>query len=110
MPSKPAIYRPTCRTPPPDHRPSASARGYGRRWEAFRLRVLADVAGDEFPEGGPLCRDCLDEGRFVEATQVDHKRAHRGDQALMWAADNLRALCHSCHSKKTARCDRHSRS
>lgn len=72
---------------------SAAERGYGYRWAQLRKRFLFDH---------PLCAKCLSEGRAVAATDVDHIVPHRGDQALMWDESNLQALCHSCHSRKTA--------
>jgi 5-methylcytosine-specific restriction protein A len=51
----------------------------------------------------PLCQDCEDRGLVVEATQVDHMVAKaKGGQDEM---GNLRSLCASCHSRKTARQD-----
>ena len=46
----------------------------------------------------PICEACLME----RSTQVDHITPHRGDPALFRDPGNLRALCHSCHSRKTA--------
>lgn len=45
-------------------------------------------------------------GRLVSGTHVDHVRPHRGDWSLFMDSTNLQALCHSCHSRKTAREDR----
>lgn len=72
---------------------SASERGYGYRWRKLRARFLADH---------PLCAECLKTGRAVPATDVDHIVPHRGNPDLMWDEGNLQALCHSCHSRKTA--------
>lgn len=36
---------------------------------------------------------------------VDHIRPHRGDRAVFMDRSNLQGLCHSCHSRKTARYD-----
>jgi 5-methylcytosine-specific restriction protein A len=38
----------------------------------------------------------------VPATEVDHKKAHHGDQGLFWDRYNWQALCKPCHSRKTA--------
>lgn len=74
-------------------RGSGAARGYGARWRRLRLLVL---------RAHPLCADPYGDhdGRAVAATDVDHILARRsgGDDSL----GNLQALCHSCHSKKTA--------
>ena len=42
------------------------------------------------------------QGRAVPATDVDHIRPHKGNEDLMWDEENLQALCHACHSRKTA--------
>ena len=44
----------------------------------------------------------MKEGRYTKATDVDHIVPHRGDRDLFWDRNNWQALCHSCHSKKTA--------
>ena len=51
----------------------------------------------------PFCRECARHGRRVYATDVDHIVDHKGDWALFSDPDNLESLCHSCHSRKTAR-------
>ncbi|MFA5379199.1 MAG: HNH endonuclease signature motif containing protein, partial [Dehalococcoidia bacterium] len=48
----------------------------------------------------PICVMC---GR--PATDVDHIEPHCGDYDKFWDESNLSALCHSCHSRKTARED-----
>ena len=82
----------------PEENRSASGRGYGNRWNKARKKYL---------EAHPLCVECMKNGRYVKATDVDHIIAHRGNQKLFWDMDNWQALCHSCHSKKTAREDMH---
>ena len=97
MPRRPARVCPACNkvargaccvpARAPDERASASQRGYGARWRRLRLLVL---------HRAPLCREC---GRA--ATDVDHILPRR-----MGGTDdmaNLQPLCHSCHSRKTAR-------
>jgi len=51
----------------------------------------------------PLCRECLKQGRLTPATEVDHivPLASGGTNDL----ENLQPLCHSCHSRKTAKED-----
>ena len=71
---------------------SGASRGYGKKWQAFRKNYLASH---------PLCVECLKQGRYVQATDVDHIIAHRGNMELFWDEKNLQPLCHSCHSKKT---------
>jgi len=70
-------------------RPSSAKRGYGRRWQRYRLTFLASH---------PMC-NC---GCGYPATDVDHIIPVSGpDDQLFWDPDNHQALTHSCHSKKT---------
>ncbi|MFY8385442.1 HNH endonuclease signature motif containing protein [Pseudomonas aeruginosa] len=71
---------------------NSTQRGYGYRWQQARARFLAKH---------PLCRSCSEAGDVVEATEVDHIIAHRGDQALFWDESNWQPLCKRCHSAKT---------
>ena len=71
---------------------SADSRGYGRAWQKARKRYLAEH---------PLCVECMKEGRYTKATDVDHIAPHRGDQRLFWDEANWQALCHRHHSIKT---------
>ena len=75
---------------------SSTERGYGYSWQKRRTAFL---------RGHPLCEECRKRGRITPATDVDHIRPHKGDPELFWDWDNLQALCHECHSKKTARED-----
>ena len=79
------------RNPSKDLRKSSAMRGYGRRWRRLRLLILRAY---------PLCivEDC-DEA----ATDVDHiiPLAEGGNDS----AENLQALCHAHHSRKTAMSD-----
>jgi 5-methylcytosine-specific restriction enzyme A len=68
-------------------RGSAHAQGYGRRWQRMRIMVL---------NREPLCRICL-----APATDVDHILPRK--RGGLDSFENLQALCHSCHSQKTAR-------
>ena len=79
-------------------RPSAASRGYGPEWRKARKHYL---------EAHPLCVECMKEGRYVKATDVDHIIPHRGDPILFWDRGNWQALCHSHHSKKTGTEDMH---
>jgi 5-methylcytosine-specific restriction endonuclease McrA len=68
------------------HRPNASERGYGAAWQRIRAAHLAIE---------PDCRSCGE-----PATDVDHivrKRDGGSDDD-----DNLRSLCHACHSRRTS--------
>ena len=44
----------------------------------------------------------MKKGLLVPATDVDHIIPHKGNEDLMWDEENLQALCHACHSRKTA--------
>lgn len=61
---------------------------YGAEWTKLRAKFLAYH---------PRCERC---GK--KATDVDHIRDVRNHPELMLNWDNLRAMCHSCHSKRTA--------
>ena len=80
----------------PEEVRSASSRGYGRAWQK---------ASKYFLVAHPFCEECMKQGKYVKATDVDHVIAHHGDMRLFWDSSNWRALCHSCHSKKTRRED-----
>lgn len=94
MPSRPPTHRPAGLQPGVSaRRPSASARGYGRAWQALRLSHLSRH---------PLCGPCADRGLVVEAAEVDHVTPHRGDRRLLMDPANLMGMCKPCHSRKTA--------
>jgi 5-methylcytosine-specific restriction protein A len=64
---------------------------YGPSWTFIRERVLVEE---------PWCRLCAAADKRTPATQVDHilpKRDGGTDDRK-----NLRPLCHSCHSRRTA--------
>ena len=73
-------------------RTSARRRGYTHRWEGVRRAFLSVH---------PACEDC-----GARATDVDHRPA----RAILLARGvpdpddprYLHALCHSCHSRRTA--------
>jgi len=82
--------------PPRQARPSASKRGYDRRWQR---------AAKAYLRAHPLCIMCKQRGSTRAATVVDHIRPHKGDAVLFWAEANWQPLCASHHSSKTARED-----
>ena len=51
----------------------------------------------------PFCEECAKLGRRVRASDVDHRVDHKGDWLVFIDRTNLRSLCHSCHSRKTAK-------
>jgi len=77
-----------------ESRPSACRRGYGRRWQRYRLSFLAC---------NPVCALC----RLAAAEHVDHIRPVTGaSDPGFFSASNHQGLCRSCHSAKTAAEDR----
>ncbi len=60
---------------------------YDAEWRAYR---------EVFLRTNPQCYVC-----GVEATEVDHIKAHRGDEKLFRQLDNHVPLCASCHSRAT---------
>ena len=86
-----------CSTCKPDvKRFKQGATAYtGARW--LRLR-------DSFRLEHPFCCEPTPNPRCTKLTDVvDHKRPHRGDEALMYDRSNLQPVCYSCHGIKTAR-------
>lgn len=68
------------------------------RWQRLRWSVLER---DLF-----TCCRC---GQLVSDTKLlvaDHKRAHRGDEALFWDAGNLQCMCKTCHDRDKQREER----
>jgi 5-methylcytosine-specific restriction protein A len=75
-------------------RGTTKQRGYDQRWKDAR---------DFYLSQHPLCEDCVAEGFFDRAArEVHHKLALRLGGARL-DPENFRALCKSCHSKRTAR-------
>lgn len=73
-------------------RGSSAQRGYDGRWQRLRAMYL---------QSHPLCVACAEHGVVTPATDVDHIVPRRsGGQDV---ESNLQALCHACHSAKTAR-------
>ena len=69
-------------------RGGSSERGYDAAWQRFRVWFLSHY---------PLCSDCSE-----IATEVHHKHRLRDGGAKLDEA-NCMALCHVCHSRRTAR-------
>jgi 5-methylcytosine-specific restriction endonuclease McrA len=96
MPTRPPVHRPPGWQPPEVRqaaydraRAPQQAKDYGPDWRKVRKAFLA---------ANPMCV-C---GCGQRATQVDHivSVRERPDLRLVWS--NLRALCASCHSRRTA--------
>lgn len=85
--------------PPKEDRRSTESQAW--RWmygtEDWKL-----LRGDQLLRE-PFCRECAVRGVRRRATDVDHIRDHKGDWAVFTDPGNLESLCHSCHSRKTAR-------
>ena len=101
-------------------RGSATTRGYGVRWRAFRAWFIRKLitfgilpaCGARWP-GLPLTGDsrCAEEGRIVtDDLHLDHEppltEAEREDVRAVCDKDRVQLLCASCHSAKTLR-ERH---
>ena len=82
-----------CR-PEKERRPNANSRGYDYRWQKFRERFLIE---------NPLCLDCKDEGRLKPSHHIHHIVKLSEDPGKKFEADNLMALCATCHDVRTAR-------
>jgi 5-methylcytosine-specific restriction enzyme A len=97
-------YCPQCRASSPaiTHdrlRGSSAARGYDGAWQRARVFYLSLH---------PVCVDPYRRhvGVIVIATEIDHVIAVESrDDPRFWDETNWQALCHACHSYKTARVD-----
>lgn len=82
------------------NRPSAHARGYDRKWRDTRA---------DFLWTHPLCtsESCLRIPHYLrpQATDVDHLDGLGPLGPAGHDPANLQALCHPCHSRKTALLD-----
>jgi 5-methylcytosine-specific restriction enzyme A len=75
-------------------RGSSSERGYDENWQRLRKMFLFE---------NPICADPFHTHApgFVSSEEVHHVRALRDGGTNSWG--NLQALCHSCHSRVTAK-------
>ena len=91
---------PDCRKGSDRERGSGTQRGWSPKWAAFSKAYLADH---------PLCvsPECsaLPVWRRPASTDVDHIDGTGRNGLRAYDDDNLMALCHPCHSRKTARED-----
>jgi len=78
-------------------RGTAAQRGYDSRWNVYSR---------SYRKRNPLCVECLKKGDTVPSKHTDHIIPVSGpDDPLFWDPNNHQALCHSCHSRKTAKED-----
>lgn len=96
MPNAPKQFRPAGTTKPApytDGRREAAHKFYNSApWRKLRAWFLAV---------NPVCVKCKEQGRYAEATHVDHVLSRERRPDLELDQDNLMALCRSCHSTKT---------
>lgn len=98
MPTKPARHKPATASTHTHGwvddriRGNRHERGYGKEWEATRLRIME--------RDDRLCQPCLHMDMVTPASQVDHivSKAAGGSDS----DDNLQAICVPCHKIKTA--------
>ena len=61
------------------------------RWKKLRLRIFArDLFTCQMPGCGRIEGD-------TSQLVADHRRPHRGDEALFWDEGNIQTLCKPCH-------------
>ena len=65
------------------------------RWQRLRMVVLTR---DLF-----TCQRCWRIEADTSLLVADHRRAHRGDEALFWDERNLQCLCKRCHDSAKQR-------
>ena len=83
---------------------TTSERGYGWRWQKASATFLKHypLCGDRPDNMPPVMSRCYDEGRAVQAKQVDHIVPHKGDSRLFWdTRHNWQSLCASCGTRKS---------
>jgi 5-methylcytosine-specific restriction protein A len=75
-------------------RGTTKQRGYADAWPAARLAYF---------RAHPLCEDCVEKGYFDQASREVHHKIALRDGGARLDPENFRALCKSCHQKRTAR-------
>jgi 5-methylcytosine-specific restriction protein A len=75
---------------------SSHERGYTSKWRK---------ASKAFLDKHPWCTECMKHYIYEAATETDHIIPHKGNMKLFWDKSNWQGLCHSCHSRKTAKED-----
>jgi 5-methylcytosine-specific restriction enzyme A len=96
MPDRSPLYHPPGWQPEAQRR-AAYDRSKVRHYDSARWLHLRNA----YLATHPLC-EC---GCDRPATVVDHRTPHLGDDALMYAWDNLQAMTKPCHDRKTATVD-----
>lgn len=91
-----------CPAHKPKDREQRSDEAQAWRW-MYRTREWMDDLRPAQLLREPFCRECARRGIRTPATDVDHVVDHKGDWAKFTDRSNLQSLCHSCHSRKTAR-------
>lgn len=81
-----------CQAKAEQTRGTATQRGYGKQWRAARRAFLRN----------PANVFCSEPGCLVAATDVDHIDGLGPSGPRGFDHTNLRAYCHSHHSKRTA--------
>lgn len=90
----------------PVHKPKQAPRQESAAWHRwYSLPIWTDDLRPAQLLREPFCRECARRGirPCPRATDVDHIRDHKGDWSLFADPANLESLCHSCHSRKTAK-------
>ncbi len=95
---------------------TAAQRGYGYKWQQARAGHLAKhphcvmcLAGLGMTDLQPaeVIVECARRGVAEPlATVVNHKVAHRGNQALFWDSRNWESLCSHHHNSDAQRIDK----
>lgn len=85
-----------------DHQRAAKELGARPAYHQLYANPVWKVLRDGVLNLYPLCVKCEKEGKVTIANVVDHMTPHRGDLQLFLDPLNLRPLCQSCHSLKTA--------
>ncbi|RSV20558.1 HNH endonuclease [Sphingomonas sp. ABOLG] len=69
------------------------------RWQRLRMSVLVrDLFTCQWPGCGRIEAD-------TSKLVADHRRPHRGDEAMFWDPDNLQCLCKPCHDSRKQRAE-----
>ena len=81
------------------HRPkrtSARSQGYNSKWDRYSVGFL---------RRNPFCSDPFGQhrGQVVRSTVTGHRKAHRGDETLLWTPSNHYPLCAPCNALQCVR-------